>query len=240
MAIGCAGSVRSPHTTTAWVKSPLTMVFFRLDFFVDKKNSKPTEATMPPPQHMVGKGQGKQRTIPTSVHSPGFANQSHGNGKQPQYPSLTRVHQSGGKQVHQPGGKQLSRSGGKQASSSGKTVHGIGKQHSVAAVRKKHRKKPGVGALREIRKYQKSTEPLLRFAPVKRLVVEMIQEFCSMSSSSDGLRSTTGAIFAIREACESYLVEKFEDSNLNAIHAHRVTIMPKDMKLALRVNHETN
>ena len=41
-----------------------------------------------------------------------------------------------------------------------------------------------------------------------------------------------------QEASEAYLVGLFEDTNLCAIHAKRVTIMPKDIQLARRIRGE--
>ena len=87
-------------------------------------------------------------------------------------------------------------------------------------------------ALREIRRYQKSTELLLRKLPFQRLVREVAQEFKS------DLRFQSSAVLALQEACEAYLVELFEDTNLCAIHAKRVTIMPKDIQLARRIRGE--
>jgi histone H3/H4 len=49
------------------------------------------------------------------------------------------------------------------------------------------------------------------------------------------LRFQAGALEALQEACEAYLVSLFEDTNLCAIHGKRVTILPKDMQLALRI-----
>jgi len=99
-------------------------------------------------------------------------------------------------------------------------------------LKKPHRFRPGTVALREIRKYQKSTELLLRKLPFQRLVREIAQEF------KTDLRFQSSAIAALQEAAESYLVGLFEDSNLCAIHAKRVTIMPKDLQLARRIRGE--
>jgi histone H3 len=99
-------------------------------------------------------------------------------------------------------------------------------------VKKPHRYRPGTQALREIRRYQKSTELLIRKLPFQRLVREVAQEFKS------DLRFQSNAILALQEASESYLVGLFEDTNLCAIHAKRVTIMPKDMQLARRIRGE--
>lgn len=84
-------------------------------------------------------------------------------------------------------------------------------------------------ALREIRRYQKSTELLLRKAPFQRLVREIAQDV------QKDLRFQSSAICALQEAAEAYLVGVFESTNLCAIHAKRVTIMPKDMQLANRI-----
>jgi histone H3 len=103
---------------------------------------------------------------------------------------------------------------------------------SGAKTKKPHRFRPGTVALREIRKYQKSTELLIRKMPFQRLVREIAQNFKS------DLRFQASAIAAMQEASEAYLVGLFEDTNLCAIHAKRVTIMQKDMKLARRIRGE--
>jgi len=84
----------------------------------------------------------------------------------------------------------------------------------------------------EIRKYQKSTELLIRKLPFQRLVREIAQDF------KTDLRFQSSAILALQEASEAYLVGLFEDTNLCAIHAKRVTIMPKDIQLARRIRGE--
>jgi histone H3 len=99
-------------------------------------------------------------------------------------------------------------------------------------VKKPHRYRPGTVALREIRRYQKSTELLIRKLPFQRLVREIAQDF------KTDLRFQSAAIGALQEASESYLVGLFEDTNLCAIHAKRVTIMPKDIQLARRIRGE--
>ena len=47
----------------------------------------------------------------------------------------------------------------------------------VGAVKRPHRYRPGTVALREIRRYQKSTELLCRKGPFRRLVREVAQDF---------------------------------------------------------------
>ena len=95
-----------------------------------------------------------------------------------------------------------------------------------------HRYRPGTVALHEIRKYQKSTELLIRKLPFQRLVREIARDF------GTDLRFQSSAILALQEASEAYLAGLFEDTNLCAIHAKRVTIMPKDMHLARRIRGE--
>ena len=86
--------------------------------------------------------------------------------------------------------------------------------------------RPGVMALREIRHYQKSSALLIRKLPFQRLVREIAQHF------KTDLRPS--AILCLQEAAEAYLVGLFQDTNLCAIHARRVTITPKDLQLARR------
>ena len=98
--------------------------------------------------------------------------------------------------------------------------------------KRKIRFRPGTVALREIRRYQKSTDLLLKKAPFQRLVREIAQDYKS------DLRFQSSAVMALQEASEAYLVGLFEATNLCAIHAKRVTIMPKDMQLARRIRGE--
>ena len=103
---------------------------------------------------------------------------------------------------------------------------------ATGGVRKPHRWRAGTVALREIRKYQKSTEMRLRKICFQRLVREITQDFKS------DMRFQTHALMALQEASEAYLVGLFEDVNLCCIHARRVTIMPKDIQLARRIRGE--
>ncbi|EDR05565.1 histone H3 [Laccaria bicolor S238N-H82] len=103
---------------------------------------------------------------------------------------------------------------------------------AAGGVKKPHRFRPGTVALREIRRYQKSTELLIRKLPFQRLVREIAQDF------KTDLRFQSSAVMALQEAAEAYLVSLFEDTNLAAIHAKRVTIQPKDLALARRLRGE--
>jgi len=100
---------------------------------------------------------------------------------------------------------------------------------ATGGVKKAHRYRPGTVALREIRRYQKSTELLIKKAPFQRLVREVLQ-----SVKSD-IRLTASSVEAIQNAAEAYLVSIFEDANLCAVHARRVTVMPKDFQLVKRI-----
>lgn len=98
-----------------------------------------------------------------------------------------------------------------------------------ASIKKRPRKKPGFVALREIRKYQKSTEYLFKMLPFQRCVrsiATMIEPKTRFQKSS---------IVVLQDVAESWLVGVLEDTNLCAIHAKRVTIMLKDVELALRI-----
>eukprot|EP00474_Spongospora_subterranea_P008689 CRZ09147.1 hypothetical protein [Spongospora subterranea] len=111
------------------------------------------------------------------------------------------------------------------------------KQAKVAAPatpKPPHRYRPGTRALMDIRKYQKSTQLLLRRLPFARLVREIASAHFSSHSGGEW-RWQGEALMAMQEAAEAYLVHLFEDSNLCAIHGKRVTIMPRDIHLARRI-----
>lgn len=101
-------------------------------------------------------------------------------------------------------------------------------------IKKPHRYRPGTVALREIRRFQKNDKLLLRKLPFQRLVRELALQFTTLADNAQ-FRWQGSAILALQEASESYLVSVFDDTNLCAIHAKRVTIEPKDMKLARRL-----
>lgn len=93
----------------------------------------------------------------------------------------------------------------------------------------RHRFRPGTRALLEIRKYQRSTDLLLSKAAFERVVRETAQLYAF------DLRWQPLAIQALQHAAEALLVQVFEDANLCAIHARRVTVLPKDIHLARRI-----
>ena len=95
-----------------------------------------------------------------------------------------------------------------------------------------HRYWPGTVVLREIRRYQKSTELLIHKLPFQHLVHKILQGY------GVGYRVTLAMMMVLQEAAEAYLVQLLEDSNLCAIHAKCITIQPKDMQLARQILRE--
>lgn len=108
----------------------------------------------------------------------------------------------------------------------------VDSQSSQVKIRPRYR--PGTLALIEIRRFQRSTELLIKRAPFQRLVRQIAHEF------KTDLKFQLAALDALQEAAEAYLVGLFEDTNLCAIHAKRVTIMPRDIQLARRIRGENS
>ena len=126
-----------------------------------------------------------------------------------------------------------------RAAKAAKAARKSGMKAPVGGVKKPHRFCPGTVALKEIRRYQKSTELLIRKLPFQRLVHEIVEDVDVCPFDMRGkVRFQSLAIKALQEASEAYLVGLFEDTNLCAIHAKRVTIMPKDIQLARRIRRE--
>ena len=91
---------------------------------------------------------------------------------------------------------------------------------------------PGTVTLREIQKYQRSTDLLIHKLPFQCLVHEIVQGF------NIEFKVMPAMVMALQEAAEVYLVQLLEDSNLCTIHTKHVTIQPKDIQLARRMNVE--
>ena len=102
-------------------------------------------------------------------------------------------------------------------------------QGQVGGTKKPHRYRPGTRALMEIRKYQKSVEFLIRKLPFQRVVWEIVQDM------NPNLRFTADTIFANQEASEVLLVNLLEDGNLCTIHWGRITVMPRDLNLVMKL-----
>ena len=104
----------------------------------------------------------------------------------------------------------------------------------AGGVKPKHKYRAGTVALREIRKFQRSTELLMRKTVFARWVRELLDD------AKPGIRVRSATFECLQEAVEDYLVHWFEDMNGLAIHSKRVTIKPKDsiMLKKLRARHE--
>lgn len=127
--------------------------------------------------------------------------------------------------------KQTARksTGGLQKQTARKSTGTFRQTNQLRRPSKPHRHRPGVVALSEIRRYQKSTELLIPKLSFQRLLREIIQGL------KNDFRIQSAAMSALHEASEAYLVGLFENTNLCAIHAGRVTIMPRDIQLAQRI-----
>ena len=110
---------------------------------------------------------------------------------------------------------------------------------TIGGIKKPHWYQPGMVALREIRRYQQSTECLIKRTPFYKLIREISQEYrvCPDGPGAPSVQvcfqSTT--IAALQEAAENFIVGLFEDVNLLLVHGKRVTVMPRDIRLALRI-----
>ncbi|KAL3083449.1 hypothetical protein niasHS_011251 [Heterodera schachtii] len=102
----------------------------------------------------------------------------------------------------------------------------MARRSNATGTRKPHRYRPGTVARREIRRYQSTTELLLRKLPFQRLVREIAQD--------NDLEMRFQA-----EASESYLIRLLENTNLAAANANRVTIMPSDIQMSRHIRGET-
>lgn len=165
----------------------------------------------------------------------------HGIGKQPQPAAHSSFggkkaipRAQGGKKMRVPPAAGGAAAGGKRAV----PPVSYGGKLQPPAQKKKRKFKPGTVALKEIRRYQKSTELLIRKLPFQRFVREIANDWATGSRFPTGVRFQSSAVVALQEAAEDYLTHLFEDSNLEAIHAKRVTIQVKDIQLARRIRGE--
>ena len=100
-------------------------------------------------------------------------------------------------------------------------------------IKKKRRYRAGTVALREIKKYQRTTENLIQRLPFKKLVKEILQDY------QDGFLVSKEAVSCLQESAEMFLVNLLADTQLAAIHAKRITIKPIDMQFARRLRGDT-
>lgn len=111
-----------------------------------------------------------------------------------------------------------------------------------SGVKRKYRSKPGRKAMREIKRYQKTTELLMQKAPFHRksksltnVVKQILKE---MNFETEKFRFQSAALHALQEATEAAIVSLLEDANLCCSHAHRKTVMRSDVLLARRIRGE--
>ena len=129
--------------------------------------------------------------------------------------------------VHRPA--KVSKKSGPKPKKSGSKKAKKSEGSGSSGVKKPFKYHPGTVALRDIRRYQKGTELLLRKLPFQRLVREVA------AHAKEGLRFQASAVLAMQEATEAHMVNLFADTCLCAIHGGRVTIMPRDIQLARRL-----
>ncbi|KAE9373108.1 histone-fold-containing protein [Stipitochalara longipes BDJ] len=111
-----------------------------------------------------------------------------------------------------------------------KALKALGGKTVPAQATRRHRKKPGTKTLLEIRRYQNTAELLIPKAQFLRLIKEIVADI-----GGEGMRIEASAAEALQESAEALLFTEFELSNLGAIHAKRVTIQVKDMKLVQKM-----
>ena len=110
----------------------------------------------------------------------------------------------------------------------------------MGGIKKPHHYRPSLVALHEIHRYQKSTECLIKKSPFQKLFCKISQEYwiCPQGPGTPSMqvRFQSTAKVALQEAAENFIVCLFEDVNLLAVHAKRVTVMPRDKRLAFRIH----
>ena len=108
-------------------------------------------------------------------------------------------------------------------------------RRSGGVVKKNRRFRPGTVALREIRRYQKTTELLIRTAPFVRLVREIQRGLPDPPQGNYYKMWQRDALLCLQEATEAHLVHLFQDCMLLCVHAKRVTVMAKDLLLVRKI-----
>lgn len=104
---------------------------------------------------------------------------------------------------------------------------------SKGGVQKRHKYRYGTVSLNsDLGRYEHSTAPLIPALPFQRVIKEVVSEFKS------DFRIQSSAMMAVQQASEVYMVRVFEGSQLCAFHDKRVTVMPKDILLTMRLRGE--
>jgi histone H3 len=157
---------------------------------------------------------------------------------------LGKMRPAGGKMRYHPmhpASKQSGKAMKHVSASAMNAGHSSAAKKMAPAPRAKSRKKPGKLALKEIRKYQShhkhGIELLIRKAPFQRLVRQISEDYAN-GNFPEGIKWQSGAVDALQNESESYLVGIFEDAILEAIHGKRITVMPKDVQLVRRIRKE--
>ena len=109
---------------------------------------------------------------------------------------------------------------------------------ATGGVKKPHRYRPGTVAVREIRRYQKSTNLMIPKLPYQKLIKEITVDKCKQTKDGNDWRWQGVAILASQTAAEDYLTVQLEDANVCALHTKRCTVMPKDIQLVRRIKGE--
>ena len=109
---------------------------------------------------------------------------------------------------------------------------------ATGGVKKPHRYRPGTVALREIRRYQKSTDLMIPKLPYQKLIREITVDQGKKPKDGNDWRWQGVAILASHTAAEDYLTVQLEDANVCALHTKRCTVMPKDIQLVRRIKGE--
>lgn len=167
--------------------------------------------------------------------------QAHGVGKAH---GIGKMRPAGGKMRYHPmhpASKQSGKAMKHVSPSAMNAGHSSAAKKMAPAPRAKPRKRPGTLALKEIKKYQShhkhGIELLIRKAPFQRLVREISEDYAN-GNFPQGIKWQAGAVDAMQNESESYLVGIFEDALLEAIHGKRITVMPKDVQLVRRIRKE--
>ena len=100
---------------------------------------------------------------------------------------------------------------------------------AAPGIKKARKFRPGTVALRDIKRYQKVADLLLRRAPFQRLVRETAGAWKAPS------RFAASALLALQEAPESYIVKLWDHCGQLAVHAKRVTVLKRDVALVLKI-----
>lgn len=136
-------------------------------------------------------------------------------------------------------GKKARKTAAKPAAMAAVRANGVNKETAAKIVKARRRTRPGIRAIREIRKYQKTTAPLIEKANFMRVLREILQDVNAERGGSSAMKMTKSAFDAFREGAETYMVEQFQSANNLALYSGRETIMAKDMRMVRALQADT-